>query len=678
MYMGGTPIQQMVQEVVDNSSDEFNETNQGSKKWNILIRHEVTKPKVIEASKGKKGGDRTLNELPVHTFIIADRGRGIPIEINKDIGMSTLTGALTQLQGGGKFDAESYEAGKGTNGTGVCATNALSKQLEAWTFRSGIWYYQQFQFGKPTTAVIKKDPPKEFAKNKCGTIIKFTVDNSIEQVACDVFELSVLKNWLNIVSMIDAPIKIQLEYTVKGVIKAVEFFKPEGAVEYLRMKLAEHKLETFGKRPFSFSSKFGTVVCQWASTEETLFEGFTNGVYNKLGGTHMDGFYSAIVKAFNGVMNNKKKELKEADLRAGLVGMINVRLPEAQYAGQVKDELKSPIKKNVEATLIPELTIWFEKNKSMVKEIFERAFALREAKLKAKELMKAATKVKGSTTKGALLPGILVTCDPRTPIEERELFIVEGDSASGPAKQARDRFFQEVMCLTGKPLNALRHPLAKVLKSKPVLNILVSVGVDPKEFRKGIPKDPQFRVGRIILLPDGDNDGAHIANLALSVFYKLLPSVFELGMVYVVDSPLYSASSKKGEKVYAYTLKEIQKKAKAGWTITRMKGWGEAPVDDLADIAFDLKTRKLFQIKPVSGTEGTEFVKVVGDDPTMRKRILGITGGTDKPTKVKKEKISISTTKGDSDVHDEKRQVRSKTKKSKKVNIPGTKRKSKV
>jgi DNA gyrase/topoisomerase IV subunit B len=313
------------------------------------------------------------------------------------------------------------------------------------------------------------------------------------------------------------------------------------------------------------------------------------------------------------------------DIKCGMMGFLNVRIAEAQYASQTKEKLKSPISKDVEAELFPALKKWLETNKSMTKLLIKRAMDLRKAKDEVSKIMKAASSVKNSGVKGAMLPGILATADPKTPAGERELFLVEGESAGGPAKAARDRMFQEVMCLSGKPLNALRHSMSKVLGSKPVQNMLVSLGVDPTQFKKGIPENPKFRVGRVVLLADGDNDGAHISNLILSVFYKLLPSMFDLNMVYVVDAPLFSAANKKGEKVFGYTLKEVQSKANKGSIVTRLKGWGECERDDLADIAFDLSKRKLFLVKPVDKKEGIAFVKVVGDDVTMRKQILGIT-----------------------------------------------------
>jgi DNA gyrase subunit B len=613
MYMGSTPIFQCVKEVVDNSIDEYNETEQSAKHWNIYISYTCD----------KKSGK--------HTFTVADKGRGIPIGINKDIKVSTLTGAFTQLQGGGKFDAKAYEAGKGTNGTGVCATNALSEQLEVWTHRDKRWWYQKFEFGKPVTEVIRKKPEKQFIKNSCGTVVSFTVDNSIEQISVDTFDLSGFKTWLNVTSMIDSPIRILFEYgSSKKGLKTIEYFKPDGAVEYLKMKLEEYKLETFGKKPFVFTHKFMSCIFQWASTEETHFDAYTNGIYNIDGGTHLQGFYSSLVKAFNIVVNNKKKELKESDLRAGLIGLVNVRVPEAQYKDQVKNELKSPVKKKVEETLIEPLTAWFNSHKSLVKEIQERATALRDAKEKAKELMKAASKVK---TKGQSLPSKLVMCDSKTPVGERELFILEGDSAGGPAKRARDRRYQMVLPLKGKPINVARCSVAKALGSVPVKEILTTIGFDAKSYAKIGKSLVPFNVGRIVLTADADEDGRHIENLILTVLYKFVPDVFKNNMVYLVDSPLYIVRS-KGKKNYAYTYKEAVKKYGDKAQLKRMKGWAEANDDELEYIAFKKDTRKLWLVRPVPTADGKAFLKIVGEDTAERKRILKIESYAD-PKKLK-------------------------------------------
>lgn len=622
MYLGNEPIIQCAFEGIDNATDEFYETKQGSKKWNVFIRYE------------KEGKN--------HTFTIADRGRGIPVGIHKKAKISTLTAVLTMLQAGGKFDNTNYKSSKGTHGTGIAAANAVSSKFEVWTYRDG-WHYQAFKQGKPTTEVISKKPFKEFASNKCGTVVKFTPDNSLELIASDIFDISTLKEWIKIMVMVDSPIKVHLEYTnKKGSMKTIEYHQPDGISAYLNNKIAEHKVDVLSKKPFIYKSRMGTVVFQWSSTDEVLFEGYTNGVYNCDGGTHIDAFYRALVKAYNTLVKVKKKELSIIDLRSGLVGMINVKIAGAHYDGQVKNKLKSKIDKEFEDSLLGSILEYFGKNKSLVREIGARALALKEAREQTKKIIKAATSIKSGRTRGAMLPGILVTANPATPAKDRELFLVEGDSASGPAKIARDKNFQEVMCLTGKPLNALRNKLSKTLSSKPVQNILISLGVDPASFKKGIPTNPEFRVGRIILLADGDQDGAHIANLVLSVLYKLVPSVFTRNMVYSVDAPLYSASSKKGEKVYAYDLKEIQSKAKPGWTITRLKGWGECPVNDLADIAFDLSTRKLFLIKPLEAKDGAIFDRIIGDDVTMRKEILGIV----EPVNTTEAKPKKSVTRG--------------------------------
>jgi DNA gyrase subunit B len=602
MYLGSNPMQHGLKEGVDNAIDEFGETKQGSKKWNIYIKY--TK-------------DKTKKE---HTFTVADRGRGIPVGIHKKAKISTLTAVLTMIQAGGKFDDNSYTAGRGTHGTGIAATNAISSVFEVWTYREQ-WYYQKFQKGKPVTEVIKKKPDAEFAKNNCGTIIRFTFDNTIEQVKLDSINLDDIKNWLNITSMIDSPVKIHFEYETKKGLKTVEYFKPDGALDYLKTKIEENKLEVLGKKPFQIKSKYGSVIAQWSSTDEALFEGFTNGVHNPEGGTHISSFYKTLVKAFNSLVSNKKKQMKESDLKAGLIGFVNVKIAEAQYKGQTKDELKSPIPKEFEVELEAALKTWLSKNKSMIKELIVRALAIRQAKEQSKKIMKAASAIKDNA-RGAVLPGILTTCDSKCPASDREIFFVEGDSAAGTSRAARDKYYQMIFKMKGKAIpNIAKKSKASALSSKVIQTVLSGIGVDPKSFKTGVT--PNFSVGRVIALVDPDPDGYHILNLWLTSLYMLVPQVFELDMVYIVDSPLFVASS-KNKKIFGYTLKEIQKKAPKGAVITRLKGWAEAEPDELEEIAFNKETRKLLKVRPVSTKDGVKFLDIVGNDVTTRKQILGV------------------------------------------------------
>jgi DNA gyrase subunit B len=618
MYLGNEPIFQMLKEGVDNAIDEFSECEQDGRRWNVYVKHEYIKLKSPKSSKGKES-DASIFK---HTFTVADRGRGIPVGIHKVAKIPTVTAMLTMLQAGGKFDNKSYAAGKGTHGVGIAATNAASEQFEVWTYRENKWHYQCFKQGKPLSTKLQfKDPAKEFAKNKRGTVIKFTVDTSIEQIAVDQFDLGKVKSWLNITSMVDSPIKIQFEYQQKSGMKSVEYYQPDGALKYLEMKIADNKLETLGKKPFSFTSKMGTVVCQWASTEEALFDGYTNGIFNMDGGTHIDGFYRAITKAYNSVAKNKKKELTTGDLRAGLVGIINVRLPEAQYGDQTKNKLKSPIAKDVEDSLLKPLTEWFTKNKAMVKLIFDRAAALRNAREQSKKIMKAASAIKDNR-KGAVLPGILTACDPKCAAADREIFFVEGDSAAGTAKSARDKFSQQIFKMKGKAIpNIAKKDRATALSSPVIQTMLAGIGVDSKSLKGNTV--PTFNVGRMLALVDPDPDGFHILNLWLTAIYVLVPQAYELGLVYIVDSPLFVASA-KNKKVFGYTLKEIKKNAPKGAVITRLKGWAEAEIAELEEIAFNPATRKLLKVLPVPNKDGVQFMAIVGKDVTERKRILGV------------------------------------------------------
>jgi len=369
-----------------------------------------------------------------------------------------------------------------------------------------------------------------------------------------------------------------------------------------------------------FEDDFLTVACQWANTDEEDLTGYVNGLCTPEGGTHVQGFNDALVSAFNSV---SKKKLKLADLKPGLLGFVNVKLSKAAYGSQTKEKLKSPITKEVCSALEPKLKEWLSGNQRMVKNIYKRAILLREARAQSSQLMKAAASLKDKTRKGVLLPGILVMSDPKTPAHKKELFLVEGDSAGGPCKDARDYKFQEVLPLSGKPLNAARKSLARTLASEPIQNILTGLGVDPKHFKTLDPKNIRFRVGRLMLLTDADSDGFHISNLILTALYKLVPVVFELGMVFIVDAPLYFASH-KDRKYYGRSLRDIQEKAPKGALITRAKGWGEVPVSMLDEVAFNPATRKLIKVLPISGKDGVKFIKIVGDETKTRKEILGI------------------------------------------------------
>jgi DNA gyrase subunit B len=596
MYLGDEPIFRCLIEGVDNSVDEWGASGGfKSKEWDIYIRYDR---------------DPT-NKKDI--FVVADRGRGIPVGKNKETKLSTLTTVLTVLHAGGKFDNKAYKSSRGTHGVGIAAANAVSEVFEAWTHRDGVWYHQKFNKGKPVTDVKKCVLPSEFKKIKSGTILKFIPDTSITQIKKSKISAKTITDWLENSAIIESPIRFMFEH--KG--KQQVFHQPEGPAYMVKRKLSTLGIEGIGK-PLILATEGITLACQWGNTDVEEFEGYVNGLLTPNGGTHLKGFQTALTEAFNSVST---KKLKLADLKCGLLGFLNVKLSGADYAGQTKDKLMSPIAEETAAKLIDPLKKWFLGNKSMVKQIYQRAVRLREARKQVSQIMKAASSVKEKTT-GALLPGILTTADSKTPPHERELFLLEGDSAGGTAKDARDRMYQEVLCLSGKPLNAARKTLARTLSSKPVQNILGALGVDIKHFKKGESKIT-FRVGRVYLLPDPDHDGCHICNLVLTTMYVLIPQVFELGMVYVVDAPLYFGTYKE-KKYYGYTLKEVQSKTPSGGLITRMKGWGECPVPVLEEIAFNPATRRTFKVMPVKGKDSIQFMKIVGDNTQTRKEILGI------------------------------------------------------
>jgi DNA gyrase/topoisomerase IV subunit B len=598
MYLGDRPVFQCFKEAVDNCLDELSNAGGSfkSKTYDVFLR-------IAENKKGEM------------TYTVVDKGRGIPVGIHKKTKESTLTTIMTKIHAGGKFDSDSYAGGsRGTHGVGVSAVNAVSSSFEVWTYREKAWHYQAFKNGEPVAKIKKANPAAEFAANKCGTVIIYTLDKTIAQIAKDKIDIATVREWLEVSAILESPAKIVLEY--KG--KEKMYHTPDGPAHMVKRKLASIEVEGIGK-PCIIEDAMVTVACQWGNTDSEEFNGYVNGLSTPSGGTHVQAFYDALTKAFNA---NSSKKLKTPDIRVGMVGFINLKLSNAEYSSQTKEKLMSPITKELSEKLLPHFDKWLKSNKSMVKQIVVRAMKIRDAKAEVSKIMKAASSIKESR-KGALLPGILTTADPKCPPGQRELFLVEGESAGGTGRKARYREYQELLCLSGKPINVARTPISKALGSKPVQNILAAVGIDANHFKKE-QKAHTFRVGRIIILTDPDSDGFHIANLILTVFHKLIPEVFELGMVYIVDAPLYFGTL-KDKKFFGYTLNEVKSKTPKGGMITRMKGWGESPIDILREIAFDKKTRRLFKVMPVKTKDGVKFDKIVGDDASIRKEILGIT-----------------------------------------------------
>lgn len=604
MYMGmaGEPmVMKMLAEVAENCIDEYANNN------NDYL------------------GVFCENKKNPQTFVVVDKGRGIPVGKHKKTGMSTLTTIMTKLHAGGKFE----EAGKGgyadsqgirgTHGVGVSCTNALSTKFEVWTCRESVWYHQSFSEGKPTSEVKKAKFPKEYkdiADSKKGTIVKFTPDYSITTKVT--LTEDTLKKWLKDLSILNTGLKIKFKDS-SG--KVTDYFNKLGPQGYLKELVAKLGCTTLGK-PFIFESKNLVLAFQWSDYDsEDGLKSYVNGAATENGGTHIKGAYDAITKAFKKFSSSRDK-FRAQDIRYGIIGFINYKLHNAEYKSQTKEELVTIKATNDVSTQMEKPLVSFLKtNKSTVKAIIKRANDIKKANDEAKKLRQAAGSLKSSVKRTASLKG-MVKCDPA----KRELYIFEGGSAGGTAFDARDETFQEILELKGKPLNAEKTALAKIFASEVIQKIFTYIGIsDPKELLGTKKKKVlSLRVGKIIVLADPDPDGQHINSLVHTVLYKFIPEAYEQGIVYTVDAPLYFANNNKGHKFFGYTLKEIVSKVGDKVPITRAKGWGEINFEMLQEIAFEPKTRKLFRVMPISSKEHTYFKKVVGEDSSTRKKILGL------------------------------------------------------
>ncbi|QKF80522.1 DNA topoisomerase (ATP-hydrolyzing) subunit B [Halarcobacter ebronensis] len=515
MYIGDTNINglhHMVYEVVDNSIDE------AMAGYCKNIKVTMTKD---------------------HWIRVEDDGRGIPTAIHEGEGISAATVVLTVLHAGGKFDKDTYKVSGGLHGVGVSVVNALSKELKMTIYREGKVHYQEFSKGIPKAPleVIGESP------RKTGTTIEFLADDSIFEVFA--YEFATLAKRFKEVAYLNPFISISLEDEIK---KVKEVYHFEGGIQQFVTDLNK---DVAVSDAICFSDKSEDVevdiALMYNSTyvEKTL--SFVNNIRTIDGGTHEAGFKAgltrSIVKYLNANANAREKDTKITgdDVREGLIAVVSVRVPEPQFEGQTKGKLGSSYVKPICQKLTSEqLDKYFEENPAQAKAVMEKALMAargREAAKKARDL----TRKKDAMTVGTL-PGKLAECQSKDPAI-RELYLVEGDSAGGSAKQGRDRVYQAILPLKGKILNVEKSRLDKILKSDEIRNMITALGC-------GIGEDfdeEKIRYHKIIIMTDADVDGSHIQTLLLTFFFRFLRPVVEKGYLYIAQPPLYRYKKGKNE-----------------------------------------------------------------------------------------------------------------------------------
>lgn len=556
--------------------------------------------------------------------VVLDNGRGIPVGWNEKVKMDALTAVVSQVHAGGKFDHESYKTSSGKNGVGITALNALSKRLQVWSNNSKNkkWHTQVFEKGEIKSEVLMNDPPKELKKlvPATGTILKWTPDPEIFKDSCRL-DVARLKHELHDIQYLCPFLHIHM--IIDG--EEIEFFSEDGLCELVAKNPTDDTI-------FSYSDEFTDVALNFTKEDGTSFKSFVNICYTNLGGTHLDGLKKAIT---NVVKENSKQKITNDDILEGVIGAIHHRMAEPQYQGQTKNELtNSEVEKEIVDKLTPELEKFFKKNKDVLKRIVEYAEKMLEQrnKMKAsKDLLKGLKTLNASANR---ISDKFLDADRRKfkNVKDLEMFIVEGDSAGGHFKQAREGFQGELK-IRGKIINAAKaNP--EDLFGKPgkkgeskegnreIKDLVAALGCGIGENYD----ESKLRFNKVIILSDADVDGQHIANLCLSFFINYMPDLVKNGHVYIIDAPLFIATSAKN-KVFGMTRAEVDQQMKAlkcsDYTVTRLKGWGETSAEQLSELCLNPKTRKLIQIQ---WTEGTENMceKTMGGDVAFRKELLGI------------------------------------------------------
>ena len=597
MYIGSTGprgLHHLVYEVVDNSIDE-------------ALAGNCSKIYVAINADG--------------SITVEDDGRGIPVEVHPKTGLSTLETVLTVLHAGGKFGGGGYKVSGGLHGVGVSVVNALSEWLVAEVHRDGKAYRQEYKKGNPQT---KLEVVGE--SDHTGTIISFMPDAEIfDEIE---FSFDTLEYRLRELSFLNKGIKIIFEDKREGKEKYRDFHYTGGLVEYVKFL---NKSRTGIHEDIVYIDKkvddcLVEIAMQYTDGYTENIYSFANNINTHEGGSHLAGFKAALTKTINeyakrnGVLKDKDSNLSGEDIREGLTAVISVKLPDPQFEGQTKTKLGNTFMRGiVDGVTVEELGSYLEENPNTAKVIVDKALRAqraREAAKRARELTR-----RKSVLESTSLPGKLADCSEKDP-SKSEIFLVEGDSAGGSAKQGRDRNTQAILPLRGKILNVEKSRLDKILASDEIKNMITAYGC-------GIGNDfdlEKARYHKIIIMTDADVDGAHIRTLLLTFFFRYMRPLIEEGYVYAAQPPLYKVTKQKKE-YYVYSDKELDdllnEIGRDKYDIQRYKGLGEMNPEQLWDTTMNPETRTLLQVTIEDAAIADEiFSMLMGDKVAPRREFI--------------------------------------------------------
>jgi len=604
MYIGSTSrrgLNHLIYEIVDNSVDE----------------HLAGYCSLIEV---------TLNEDGSAT--VSDNGRGIPVGMHK-MGVSAERVVFTTLHAGGKFDNDAYKTSGGLHGVGSSVVNALSDWMDVTVSVGGKIYHDRYKKGKPDLKLENGLLPVIGKSKTTGTTISFLPDETIFTQTTR-FSSSDVKNRLHETAYLNPELTIVFKDKRDGRDEEVTFHESEGILGFIK-DLNKNKEAV--SQPVYIKAMSDSITVEVALQYVNEFHenvlGFTNNIFNSEGGTHLTGFKTAFTTIMNsyarelGILKEKDANFTGADIRNGMTAVISIRHPDPSFEGQTKTKLdNADAAKAVAKVTSDELVRYFDKNLSELKAVLgcaEKAAKIRKTEEKAKTNL--LTKQKYSFDSN----GKLANCESRDP-KKCEIFIVEGDSAGGSAKTARDRSFQAILPIRGKILNVEKASIDKILANAEIKTMINSFGCG---FSEGYGNDfdiSKLRYDKIIIMADADVDGAHICTLLLTLFYRFMPDLIYEGHVYIAMPPLYKAIPSRGEEEYLFddeALKQYRKKHRSSFTLQRYKGLGEMDPEQLWETTLNPETRTMRKVTIEDGRQASDVTQLLmGTDVAPRRDFI--------------------------------------------------------
>ena len=600
MYIGSVStkgLNHLIYEIVDNSVDEH-------------LAGFCTEIRVVLEKDG--------------TATVTDNGRGIPVDMHQK-GISAARLVFTTLHAGGKFDDSAYKTSGGLHGVGSSVVNALSTYMDVKISRDGAVYHDRYERGVPVIVLDNGLLPKIGKTKKTGRTINFLPDDTIFEKTK--FRAEEVKSRLHETAYLNPELTIIFEDKRGDQTEHIEYHEPEGIIGFIRdlnkKKEALHE-------PVYFKGEADGIEVEAAFQYVNEFHenvlGFCNNIYNAEGGTHLTGFKTTFTTVMNqyareiGILKEKDTNFTGADIRNGMTAIISIKHPDPRFEGQTKTKLDNPdAAKAVGKVAGDEIVLYFDRNLDVLKTVLssaEKAAKIRKTEEKAKTNL--LTKQKYSFDSN----GKLANCESRDP-KKCEIFIVEGDSAGGSAKTARNRNFQAILPIRGKILNVEKASIDKVLANAEIKTMINAFGCG---FSEGYGNDfdiTKLRYDKIIIMADADVDGAHISTLLLTLFYRFMPELIYEGHVYIAMPPLYKAMPKSGEEEYLYDDKALEKYRrthKGPFTLQRYKGLGEMDAEQLWETTLDPKRRllKLVEIEDARMASGVTEMLMGTEVPPRR------------------------------------------------------------